>query len=89
MKKDDSLKLANTILTEIRLLLNQGAYKQALDVAEMGMILPKTESDITKEKVTCEYFIKYLVDHPDRQMLPHFALVTDIIDQHFSNTEAA
>lgn len=72
MKNKDALIIANSLLCEIRLLLNQGKAAQAQRVAEIGQTLPTDEANITREVVTYEKLFNYMNDFPDRQDLLHF-----------------
>lgn len=81
MKNKDALIIANSLLCEIRLLLNQGKTAQAQRVAEIGQTLPTDETNITREMVTYEKLFEYMSEYPDRQELLHFTPLLNVETQ--------
>jgi len=72
MKNKDALVIANTLLCEIRLLLNQEKFEQAQLVAEIGQTLPVEEHNLTREALTYDKLFNYMNAYPERQELLHF-----------------
>lgn len=72
MKNKDALVIANALLCEIRLLLNQDNVAQASMVAEIGRTLPVDEKNHVREVITFDKLFDYLNDYPERQNLLHF-----------------
>lgn len=72
MQNKDALMIANSLLCEIRLLLNQNKVDQARLVAEIGQTLPTDENNYTREMLTYEKLYDYMNNYPERQELLHF-----------------
>ncbi len=78
MNNRDALLIANSLLCEIRLLLNQDKTEQAKLVAEIGQTLPMEESSYTRDMITYEKLFDYMQAYPDRQELLHFNSLLNI-----------
>ncbi len=72
MRNSAALKIAQTALQEIRLLLNRGNNDQALEVAEALRNLPIVETNRVQAKTTRQSINHYLHRHPDRKTLSHW-----------------
>ncbi len=72
MRNSAALKIAQTALQEIRLLLHRGKSEQALEVAEALRNLPIIESNHVQAKTTRQSINHYLHHHPDRKSLSHW-----------------
>ena len=78
MRNKDALIIANSLLCEIRLLLNQEKFDQAQRVAEIGRILPTDEGNYTREALVYDRLFEYVNEHPDRPQLLHFHELVNI-----------
>ncbi|SMF60896.1 hypothetical protein SAMN02745866_03898 [Alteromonadaceae bacterium Bs31] len=78
MNNKDALMIANSLLCEIRLLLNQDKTEQAKLVAEIGQTLPIEESSYTRDMITYEKLFDYMQRYPERQELLHFHSLLNI-----------
>lgn len=72
MRNSAALKIAQTALQEIRLLLHRGNHEQALEVAEAMRNLPMIETNRVQAKTTRKSINHYLHRHPDRKSLSHW-----------------
>lgn len=78
MTNKDALVIANALLCEIRLLLNQGKHQQAALIAEIGQTLPVDEKNRVREVITYDKLFDYLNTYPERQELLHFHALLSI-----------
>lgn len=67
-----ALRVAKTSIQEIRLLLRQGKYSQALVIAESVKNLPVDESNLAQELDIKANIAKYLSLYSDRRQLSHW-----------------
>jgi len=78
MTNKDALVIANALLCEIRLLLNQNKVEQAALLADIGKTLPVDEQNRVREAITYDKLFNYLNTYPERQQLLHFHALLDI-----------
>lgn len=75
-----ALEVATISIREIRMLLYQKSFEQALDFSELLQGLPTVETKPKQLQVTLKNIIVYLKNHKERKTLAHWVAFIEKIN---------
>lgn len=75
-----ALEVATTSIREIRMLIYQKSYEQALDFSELLQGLPTVETKPNQLRVTLKNILIYLKNNKERKTLAHWVAFIEKIN---------